>query len=917
MKPRLPALHWPGLHWPSIVGRAWADRGPLLLAAVVVALATLLASAVPTAVHDTSNDALHDAVTRAGTNADIVVRTAFERDGSAYEPRIRQSNLAAVVDDNTSIAQTQLGPALTAASRPPVASVTSPVLKITGNTPGRTLELAYATGGLGTKVQWTAGKPPGSTVSAAQADTAARIGFTPWPVQVGLSQETASKLGVGPGDRIHAQDPLGMDIDVRVSGIFSALDAQDPVWQTGPLLQPVVTPEGVITHIATAGLLTPDSLPDARLAFSDEEMSCTITFQPDPGKMRLDDAAALANAVVALKISSGPSGGLDTSFRWESGLDGVLRGAQGQVAAASAQASVLLLGLIATAGLVLLLAADLLVRRRALVLAGARMRGASLTGIGAELLIESSVVAVVGAGLGLLVGGLLAGGVSWRWPVPVILVAVLAGPALGTRVAARATRGRQVPANRSARRSAERTVALRRVALETVVALSAAAAFVALRQRGVIPAGVGAGSGSVLPAIAPTLGAATGALLLLRLLPPGVNLALARATRSRRSLPLFAAARAAATAARPLPFLVLIMSSALLTFAVSLSATESDGQAQGAWRAVGADARLTMTSSASVQALAQQVAASNGVRQAVAARVIDNVPVRNDVTSGYARLVVVDPAAFKQLLASTPLPDAPQLDQLTPADATGGPVPALLRTSDGELRNGEGLSVLWNGTSVKLHAVGTAPAVGEGEGDILVVDAITFAAAGGPATPDTVWAVGPRAPQAVAAVADPNSVVTLRRDVLTARESAPLAAGLLRLGRASSGVLLLLGLLGVLLGAAASAPARGETLARLRTLGLRPRESRQVAAGELLPPVVVGAVGGLVLGVLLAHASVGLLALRLLTGQATNPALVVPWLTVVPVVLLVLAVAVVVEVESSLHRRERLGQVLRAGTPLS
>jgi hypothetical protein len=35
--------------------------------------------------------------------------------------------------------------------------------------------------------------------------------------------------------------------------------------------------------------------------------------------------------------------------------------------------------------------------------------------------------------------------------------------------------------------------------------------------------------------------------------------------------------------------------------------------------------------------------------------------------------------------------------------------------------------------------------------------------------------------------------------------------------------------------------------------------------------------------------------------------------SVVPVVLLVAAVAVVVEVESSLRRRERLGEVLRAG----
>jgi putative ABC transport system permease protein len=166
---------------------------------------------------------------------------------------------------------------------------------------------------------------------------------------------------------------------------------------------------------------------------------------------------------------------------------------------------------------------------------------------------------------------------------------------------------------------------------------------------------------------------------------------------------------------------------------------------------------------------------------------------------------------------------------------------------------------------------------------------------------------------AKAAKSETEIKVTLREDVEEMRRSAPLAAGLLHLAYASTGILLLFGLLSVALGAAASAPARGETLARLRTLGLRARESRQVAAGELLPPVAFGVIGGLALGVLLVHASLGLLALRLLTGQSADPALVVPVLALVPAALLLLTVAVVVGVESSLHRRERLGQILRAG----
>jgi putative ABC transport system permease protein len=303
------------------------------------------------------------------------------------------------------------------------------------------------------------------------------------------------------------------------------------------------------------------------------------------------------------------------------------------------------------------------------------------------------------------------------------------------------------------------------------------------------------------------------------------------------------------------------------------------------------------------------------VRQAVAARVADNVMVLSEATVAYVRLVVVDSAAFSRLLAGTPLPDAPQLGRLAPKPEAGARPPALLRSADGALARPTNLTVRWDDTPIELTPVGTAPAVGDGEGNVLVVDAATFAAAGADAPANTVWAIGPGAPAAATAVAGSGDVVTLRADALAARRSAPLAAGLLLLANTSVGVLLLWGLLGVLLGAAAGAPARGETLARLRTLGLRPEESRRVAAGELLPPVLVGGLGGLALGVLLAHASLGLLALRLLTGQATDPALVLPWVSVLPVLLLAVAVLVVVGVESSLRRRERLGQVLRAGNP--
>jgi putative ABC transport system permease protein len=127
-------------------------------------------------------------------------------------------------------------------------------------------------------------------------------------------------------------------------------------------------------------------------------------------------------------------------------------------------------------------------------------------------------------------------------------------------------------------------------------------------------------------------------------------------------------------------------------------------------------------------------------------------------------------------------------------------------------------------------------------------------------------------------------------------------------------VLVVLGALGVVLGAAATARERGETLARLRTLGLRRRAGRTVIAAELLPPAAVAALGGLLAGMVIARLSIGPLGLRLISGGSADPPLVVPWWTVLPALLVVAAVPVVVAVETSVRRGERLGLVARAGT---
>ncbi|MCA2227027.1 FtsX-like permease family protein [Nonomuraea aurantiaca] len=931
---------WPlALHWPSVLGRARADAGSLLLAAAVVAVVTLLAGAVPPLLRATADEAVQDGVRRAGGDGDVLVEARMERDDGPNGGRVRAPRLAEDVDDFRDRATDELGPGLRAALRPPVATVISPTLKITDGSVLRTFQLAYlakgdgADGGPqadgaddsdgGPHVTWIAGGPPRPAVPEADNHAEVPAMGKPRPVQVALSEADAEALKLRPGARIPLKDDAGNIKKVLVSGIFRPTDSTDSAWRSAPaLLRPVSGADGV-GSTRFAGLLSPGSLPDARLAFDQDALRRVVRFTPDPSRITWDSAQAIASKVVALKANSGSSGALDGSLKWETGLDGVLRNIRAQVGAASAQASVLLTGVLTVAVLVLLLAADLLVRRRAPALEAARQRGAALPTLAAELLLESTVVALSAAAAGLALSRAVVPGASWEWVLPVVLAAVVAGPAFGTLAAARATRDRRVPANRTARRWARHTVQLRRAALEAAVLIAAVAAFVALHQRGILPAalapggdvagpGLGLGDGP-LPASAPALGVVAGTLVVLRLLPAGLGLVLKRALRSRRPLAVFGTARAVATSARALPLLVLVTSAALASFALTLDATAGDGLAEGAWRTVGADARLDVVpaAAASTPALARRIAAAPGVREVVAAQVTDRARVVADSLVVGPRLVIVDASAFRRLLAATPLPDAPALARL---GATGhGDVPALVRSDDGGLRSGMRLDLLRDGApTIRLTAVGTAPAVGDA-GDVVVVDAATLKAAGMPSVPNTVWAAGPGAARAVAASAVDADTV-LREDVLRARRAAPLTSGLLTLAWVSAATLLALGLLGLALGAAASAPERWQTLTRLRTLGLRPRDARWIAAGELLPPVMVAAVVGPLLGVLLARLMLGSLALRLLTGQAADPALVLPWwrLGLVTVALLV-AVAVVVPIESALRRRRRLSEVLRAG----
>ncbi|WP_028050575.1 FtsX-like permease family protein [Cellulomonas sp. URHD0024] len=905
--------------------RARADLWPLVVTLVVVALTVGLTDAVPRLLSDRADTAVRAAVAQADPPAEFVVTSTYgpgASDATAGAPETRSG-----VDGAARAIDRALPALLQPVLGPPVAAATSTDLTLStpGMPTGGVLWMTYLWAGQDPAVRWLSGGAP---------DRPGPDGA----VQLALSDAVAGVLGVSAGDTFKAMKPDHTAVPVLVTGVFEPKNPGNDVWSAQPeILRPrVVGPRDSATTVV-GGLLSAASLPAARAALEPDGVTRTFRFPVDPQALDYAGSGALVKRIASLEASPDLLRAPLPEPSVTSGLDLVLDQARARVSATWSQATVVLAGLAGAAALVLLVAADLLARRRSTALRTVRSRGASLPGIARAAGAEAAVVVGVGTAVGLTLGQVAAPGApTWPWVVVMVAVGVIAPPAFATITAARSD-ARRIPTDRHRRRLAQRVRTVRRASLEAALLVLALAALGALRRRGAVSM---SGAADLVLAAAPALIAAAGALLLWRTVPLLLGGALRVARRSRTAGPLLAVARAGSTVA-VLPFVALVVVSTLVALCAALASTARTGQADGSWDRVGADVvvRTTLPDTA-LQDVASRLDAADGVDAVAVGRVRapSHLSGVHDVTT--VRVLAVDPEPYGRLLARTPFGSAPSLAVLAHASAeattrtTAGRLPALVP----DQLLGTRPSLTWGNVTVDLDPVGPVPALpaqqpdGTPAGPTVVVDRAALAAVvtavaaaradetgSEPADAeqevvglDTVWAVGPQA-SAVAGATAPavGGAVLSRAQWLADRRSDPLAGGLLALVALVAAMCAAYATIVVVLAAAASAPGRATALASARVLGLRGRDAARVAAGELLPTTLVAGLGGVLLGVMLVGVLVAPLALRLVTGQATDPGVVLPWWAVVPIALLGLTVLAVVAVESSTRRRERLGQVLR------
>lgn len=628
-----------------------------------------------------------------------------------------------------------------------------------------------------------------------------------------------------------------------------------------------------------------------------------------------------------IPVPAGPDDPTPIQLRPDSRLSEILDRLLAQRTGVDAIVAVLAVGPLGATIAVLALGARLVVDRRRSALALLRARGASGGQLrllmGGEGLVVGLGSAAVGFGAGLALSTWL--GMDAPVTVSQVGLALAAGlaPAVALALATspaglRTTRADLAPRSRSRVRWV----------LEVLVVAGAALATWLLLSRGVV-AGSGAGSGvDPLVAAAPLLVSLALTLLAVRAYP-WIALAVERALAPRRDLvPFLGAARATRDpAGGPVPAVALVLAVAVAATSAVLYSTVSGGVVREAWRATGADLRIS--GPVVDEPAAEQIAALDGVEVVVPVGEVGDGVLQGDGGSPRAEVYTVDAAALATAQADVAgVPET--LGELARATGSGeadDAVPVILTRAAA-------------GPGVSPGSTGITLATQEGNVPVRVVDVVDEL----PGLPADRSLVLVDAGRLAAGTGDSSGYPRLALvDLADGADRSAVAAGIVRLLPTAvvedpdqeademltapvSGGLVIAFVLAVLLAgllcAAAvvmtlmlAAPARARLLAVLQTLGLSPRQGRGLVGWEIGPWAVVALAVGAVLGVAVPSLVLAAVDVTALTGGITQPdAAYDPLLLGAAAAGFVVVVLAAVGVAAALSRRGEVAAQLRMGS---
>ncbi|MFJ9773169.1 hypothetical protein ACIRVF_18330 [Kitasatospora sp. NPDC101157] len=763
------------------------------------------------------------------------------------------------------------------------------------------------------------------------------------PLPIVISKQAAETIHVGLGDVIdNGVEGSGAQRSTVVVGLYRINDPQDPFWDDlGCPARACLNAAAEHEHWMTSGFVSGDSL--AALARWGSNGENFWRLPVDPASLRADRLDRTRNTISSFLTGSGATELIGATGRADlhtaSGLPEILTRADQRYRAALPLSTIGPAGVAGVVTVVLCLAAAVTTDRRTAEIQLLRARGGSRTGVLLRLTGEGAATILPAAVLATALALTLLPSPRWGQAVLAALAAaLLALLAFPARAALLWSRGKAVGGRR-------------RLVGELAVLAVTAAAVAEVRRRGV---GTGGGLDPLLVA-APLLLAVTGGLLLARIEPVAVGRLARLAGRGRGLIGFLGLARAARDGSgrrKPsvLPLLALLIAVTTIGFGATVLDTVDHVRTRAARIATGGDIGVSVPDYTTLpESFTKAAAALPGVRASTGAWVEPKarfVGADQDYTEAY--LVVVDPAAYAEIARTV---GVGEFDPAKLAVEPGGretPVPALF-SRDLAKRLAAGPAVLRtpNGNGLRTTVagiIGATPALPDPGKPFVVV-------AAGPAwerLPDAKrinkwFAVGDIDPEQVRSTlrdnggGQPTGMAKLIAEeaaaagrsthglpagytVHSSGENAaaladdPLqhAAGRLFWYAAAAGAGF--ALLAVLLTLLRAAPERTAVLARLRTMGLRPRQGLALIMTEALPQALTAVLGG----GLTALAAVALLgaAFDISTlvgarvGDVITPALMP---VLLPTAGLALLVALAVAVETLIAGRRQIATELRAG----
>jgi len=912
--------------------RMWRDRWLVLSSALIVALATLLSLSGPALVSRTIDAGAADAVAAAGAGADLYFTLpvgnpsgdnvssirglpveAFPALGQTIVDNLPRRTGSVVADYDAWILSNPAPLGWSATDEAVAANEDDGAELEKDPRVGDYFQFGYAEDAEVELVDGRMPEPPPSPESTTGP------GAVVPPTEIVVSQEIADAFELGLGYHVQVTTSVGESLILAVVGIVAPVDPAAEVWAQYPEFTAPAQLEGGAGPSVTRGTVmvsgeTFGGITDAlRTPFAG-----TVRVSIDPEALTLNLASSIAGELKELPGNTkglvGDNAGVNVTLK--TGLDDALREYPARARAALAQMSIIIAGVVSVAAVVIALMAALVLARRESDIGLERARGASVGSTGIRLLVESLIVTAAGLAIGATAAAVLTPGVSTSsglmWMVA--LVAAASAPVLGSLQARRMWTGRREAANRQDRAKVAKGRRARRLTLEALTIVVAAAAVVSLQGRGVLQTAT-QGIDPFLAAT-PVLVALAIVVIVVRLypLPMAVIQFFARRTRGVSGVITLAKSRERIPV---LPLLALTLAIAIAVAGGLLVSTVQSGQEQASWERVGADVRIdSELTDEQVEQLEQQgLVVSRGLSKPEA-----TIAFGSEFSEGH--ILAMD-ANYPTILTMGGTEDVSSLQAMYDAAAhiaTGEPIPSLASQELIDVDVHEESTVYVGRVYVPIEIIGQAEVTPDGWADggpylLMPAEQLFASTFEEPVAMNIAFVAGDGAAEAVAAdkAIDPTTVTTRDAWLASMRDSA-LIGGVERAIGIAVLVVGLLAAVALLVTILRGVRERGRALSMFRTQGMGSGYGWWLALAELAPLTLAAVVGGAAGGLAIMWLLGDTLGLRLLSGGLEDPQLTANWTFLAIVgggIMLLLFLAVAAEVLT--HRRNKLSEVLRWG----